>query len=113
MVIINKIVTADQANIETIRKNILDRAPNAIVVEAASPILVDGFEAIRGKEVLVIEDGPTLTHGGMPFGAGSIAAKKYGASKLIDPRPYAIGSIKSIYENYPHYVFSCFNCLSF
>ena len=102
VVIINKIETADQDKIERVRKNIRTHAPSAIVIEAASPIVVNEFETIRGKDVLVIEDGPTLTHGGMPYGAGSIAAKKYGAKNMVNPRPYAIGSIKSIYDNYPH-----------
>ena len=102
VVIINKIETATKENIETVRKNIISRKPQATVIEAASPITVDDLNAIQGKKVLVIEDGPTLTHGGMPYGAGSIAAKKSGAKELVDPRPYAKGSIKEIYHHYPH-----------
>ncbi|MHA1712790.1 MAG: cyclic 2,3-diphosphoglycerate synthase [Candidatus Ranarchaeia archaeon] len=101
-VIINKIETASPEAVEIVRKNIRSRRPEATVIEAASPIFVDGFEKIRGKDVLVIEDGPTLTHGGMPYGAGAIAAKKFGARSLVDPRPYAKGSIKEVFSLYPH-----------
>ena len=75
---------------------------NAVIVEAASPISVDeaDAEAIRGKRVLVVEDGPTLTHGGMSFGAGILAARKFGASEIIDPRPYAVGSISEAFQRY-------------
>ena len=76
--------------------------PNAIVIDAESPITVENPDAIKGKRVLVVEDGPTLTHGGMKFGAGYLAAKKYGAKEIIDPRPYAVGSIKETYKKYPH-----------
>jgi predicted GTPase len=75
--------------------------PNAIVVEGASPIFVDNPEAIRGKRVLVVEDGPTLTHGGMAYGAGYVAARRYGAAEIVDPRPFAVGSILETYKKYP------------
>ena len=75
--------------------------PGAIVVEAASPIFVDDPAAIKGKSVLVIEDGPTLTHGEMAYGAGVVAARRFGAAEIIDPRPYAVGSIAATYQKYP------------
>jgi predicted GTPase len=76
--------------------------PKATVLEAASPITADKPEIVRGKRVLVIEDGPTLTHGGMPYGAGTIFAEKFGASEIVDPKPYAVGSIKEAYKKYAH-----------
>ncbi|MFA4647117.1 cyclic 2,3-diphosphoglycerate synthase [Pyrococcus kukulkanii] len=102
VIIINKIDSAPPENIQKIRENIEKINPNAIVIEAASPIFVDKPELIKGKRVLVVEDGPTLTHGGMSFGAGYIAAKKYGAKEIVDPRPYAVGSIIDTYKKYPH-----------
>jgi len=102
VIVINKEETADREDIETVRKNIARWNPNAIVVDAASPIFVDDASIIRGKKVLVVEDGPTLTHGGMRYGAGYVAAKKFGARELIDPRPFAVGSIVSTYEKYSH-----------
>ncbi|AMM53838.1 cyclic 2,3-diphosphoglycerate synthase [Pyrococcus kukulkanii] len=102
VIIINKIDSAPPENIQKIRENIEKINPNAIVIEAASPIFVDKPELIKGKRVLVVEDGPTLTHGGMSFGAGYIAAKKYGAKEIVDPRPYAVGSIIETYKKYPH-----------
>jgi predicted GTPase len=75
--------------------------PNAIVIEAASPLFVDDPAAIRGKRVLVIEDGPTLTHGEMAYGAGYVAARRFGAAEIVDPRPFAVKSIKATYEKYP------------
>ena len=76
--------------------------PKAIVIEAASPLFVDDPEAIRGKRVLVIEDGPTLTHGEMAYGAGWVAARRFGAAEIVDPRPYAVGSIVATYKKYPN-----------
>lgn len=102
IVIINKADTATPENIETVRKNTRTVNPNAIIIEAASPITVDDPNAIRGKKVLVVEDGPTLTHGNMPYGAGVIVAKKLGASELVDPRPYAVGSIVAAFKKFPH-----------
>ena len=99
--VINKIDTANSENISQLRKNIFELSPKAILVEAASPIKVDNPEIIRGKRVLVIEDGPTLTHGEMQFGAGVVAAQKYGAREIIDPKPFAVGSIKDTYQKYP------------
>lgn len=101
VVVLNKIDTADYGNIRTVRGHIDAANPGAIVVEAASPLFVDNPESIRGKRVLVIEDGPTLTHGGMAYGAGYVAAQRFGAAEIIDPRPYAVASIKETYEKYP------------
>lgn len=100
--IINKVNTASLAQVELVRKNIERHAPNARIVLAESPVLVSNPEQIRGKRVLVVEDGPTLTHGEMPYGAGLIAAKTYGAAEVVDPRPYAKGTIREIYLLYPH-----------
>ncbi|NJE07879.1 GTPase [Thermococcus sp. M39] len=102
VIIINKIETAYPENVQKVRENIEKVNPNAIVIEAASPIFVDKPELIKGKRVLVVEDGPTLTHGGMKYGAGYVAAKKFGAKEIIDPRPYAVGSIVETYKKYPH-----------
>lgn len=102
VVIINKVDTADPQKVVQLKENIRRANPNASVLEAASPITADNSEAVRGKRVLVIEDGPTITHGGMPFGAGVVFAKKFGAAELVDPRPYAVGSIKEAYRKYPH-----------
>lgn len=102
IVVINKMDTADNAGIQTVRENIASTNPDAIVVDAASPINVDKPELIRDKKVLVVEDGPTLTHGGMKIGAGTVAAKKFGASELVDPRPFTVGKLKETFEIYPH-----------
>ncbi|HPB64599.1 MAG TPA: cyclic 2,3-diphosphoglycerate synthase [Mesotoga sp.] len=104
VVVINKEETASPEGIETVRKNIAKYNPDAIVVDGASPITIEGGKAseIKGKRVLVVEDGPTLTHGGMRYGAGWVAAKKFGAKEIVDPRPYAVGSIVATYEKYNH-----------
>ncbi len=102
VVVINKIDTADLKNVATVRQNIRAVNPRAIVVEAASPIFVDDPDAIIGKDVLVIEDGPTLTHGEMRYGAGVVAAQRFGAANMIDPRPYAVGTIAETYQKYPN-----------
>jgi predicted GTPase len=102
VVIINKVDTADPLKVKQVRENTKTVNPNATVLEAASPITAENPEAVRGKRVLVIEDGPTITHGGMPFGAGVVFAKKFGASELVDPRPFAVGSIREAYKKYPH-----------
>jgi len=102
VVIINKEETADKANIDTVRKHIMEVNPHATVIDAASPLFVDHPEKIRGKRVLAIEDGPTLTHGGMTYGAAVIAAMKYGAAELVDARDYAVGTIVDTYKKYPH-----------
>ena len=101
VIVINKMDTADKNDIKTVHKNISQINQNATVIHAASPIIVDNKEKIKNKAVLVIEDGPTLTHGNMMYGAGIIAAKKYGAKKLIDPRPFATGSLVEILKLYP------------
>lgn len=103
VVVINKVDTARAENIARVRENIRAANPKAVIVEAESPISInDGEgEAIRGKRVLAVEDGPTLTHGDMDFGAGVLAAKKFGASEIVDPRPYAVGSISETFRRYP------------
>ncbi len=101
IIVINKIDTADLDNILIVRENIRNHNPEAVVVDAASPVFVNQSEKIRGKRVLVIEDGPTLTHGEMKYGAGVMAAYKYGAAELIDPRPFAVGSIADTFVKYP------------
>lgn len=102
IVVINKIDSADKKDIELVRENIGKYNKNATIIEAASPISVENGDHIKGKRVLVIEDGPTLTHGGMKYGAGMVAAKKYGAKEIINAKPYAVGSIKETYEKYDH-----------
>ncbi|MGE5341111.1 MAG: cyclic 2,3-diphosphoglycerate synthase [Candidatus Omnitrophota bacterium] len=101
VIVINKIDTADLENILEVRDNIMNENKEAIVVDAASPIFVKNFEQIRGKRVLVIEDGPTLTHGEMEYGAGVMAAYRYGAAELVDPREFAVGTIAETYQKYP------------
>ena len=100
-VIINKIDTADKKGIETVKASIARCNPAALVIEAASPVTVEDPAAIRGKRVLVVEDGPTLTHGEMRYGAGVIAAQRFGAASIIDPRPFAVGSIAQTFRKYP------------
>ena len=100
-VILNKVDTADFDNILTVQQNIRAVNPHATMIQAASPIFVDDPGAIRGKKVLVVEDGPTLTHGEMAYGAGVVAARKFGAAEIIDPRPFAVRSIAATYEKYP------------
>ncbi len=99
--VINKVDTADPENVIKVRQNLRILNPKAIVIEAASPLFVDDPDAIRGKRVLVIEDGPTLTHGEMAYGAGYVAARRFGAAEIVDPRPFAVKSIKATYEKYP------------
>ncbi len=101
VIIINKIDTADIDDIATVRENIRIVNPEAIVVDAASPVSVDDEDVIYGKNVLVVEDGPTLTHGGMLYGAGVVAAEKYGAASLVDPRPWTVGKLSETFEKYP------------
>jgi len=102
VVVINKIDSADYNNILTVRESIAKVNPDAIVVDAASTISVENPELIRGKRVLVIEDGPTLTHGEMKIGAGIVAAKRFGAAEIIDPKPYAVGKLAETYQLYPN-----------
>ncbi|MBL1216934.1 MAG: GTPase [Planctomycetes bacterium] len=101
-IVINKMDTANDADVATLKQNIATANPNAVVIPADSPVSVDDPAAVKGKKVLVIEDGPTLTHGQMKFGAGHVAARNCGAAELIDPRPYAQGSIKATFEKYNH-----------
>ena len=101
VVVINKMDSAHAAGIQTVRESIAKVNPNAIVVDATSPIEVDNPEVIRGKRVLAIEDGPTLTHGEMKIGAGTIAARKFGAVGLVDPRPYIVGRLSETFDIYP------------
>lgn len=100
--IINKVDSAEPAWVEAVRESVIRNNPRAKIILANSPITVEQPESVKGKKVLVVEDGPTLTHGGMAYGAGSIAAKNLGAAELIDPRPYAVGSIRSTFEKYDH-----------
>jgi predicted GTPase len=102
VIIINKVDTADPEKVRRVKENIKMANPNAKVLDAASPVTSDKPELVRGKRVLVIEDGPTLTHGNMPYGAGTIMAKNSGASEIVDPKPYAVGSIKETYNKYTH-----------
>ena len=102
VVIINKVDTADPQKVAQVRENIKSVNPKAKILDAASPVSADNPELIRGKRVLVIEDGPTLTHGSMPYGAGTIMAQNAGAKEIIDPKPYAVGSIKEAYRKYSH-----------
>ena len=101
VVVINKVDTADLDAISRVRDNVRSVNPKAIMIEAASPITVSDPAAIRGQAVLVVEDGPTLTHGEMAYGAGVVAARRFGAAKIIDPRPYAVRTIADTYAKYP------------
>jgi len=101
VIVVNKVDSATRENIDLVRRNVRSINPRAAIIEAASPIVVDDPAVIRGKRVLVVEDGPTLTHGEMKYGAGTIAAKKFGAKELVDPRPYAVGSIAETFRKYP------------
>ena len=99
--IINKVDTADHEAVLTVHENLRELQPNAVIIEGASPLFVDDPAAIHGKRVLVVEDGPTLTHGEMAYGAGWVAARRFGAAEIVNPRPYAVGTIKATYEKYP------------
>ncbi len=101
VVVINKIDSADMDDINEVRANVRSVNPTAKIIEAASPIFVDNPELILNKNVLVVEDGPTLTHGEMTFGAGMVAAEKYGCADFVDPRPWAVGEIKDTFDKYP------------
>lgn len=100
VVVINKVDSATPAQLTEVRNSLYTVNPKAVVVEAASPVFVKSSDLIRGKRALVVEDGPTLTHGEMTYGAGYVAAMKYGAAEIVDPHPYAVGSIKATYEKY-------------
>lgn len=102
VLVINKVDTAQHHDVETVRNNIRLNNPGANVCEMACRVAVKDPELVRGKRVLVVEDGPTLTHGEMPYGAGVVAARQCGAAELVDPRPYAVGSIRGTYERYRH-----------
>jgi predicted GTPase len=99
--VINKVDTASPDDVILVRDNLHRLNPNAIIIEGASPLFVDDSDMIRGKRVLVVEDGPTLTHGGMKYGAGYVAARRFGAADIVDPRPFAVKSIAETYEKYP------------
>lgn len=102
VIVINKIDSADPDSIQEVRESISDVNPQAVVIDAASPLIVDDPSVITGKKVLVVEDGPTLTHGDMQYGAGVVAALKYGAADLVDPRPFTVKSITETYQKYPN-----------
>jgi predicted GTPase len=101
VVVINKIDSADLAGIDAVRQNVAQVNPDAIVVDAASMLDMDDPSVVKGKRVLVVEDGPTLTHGEMKIGAGVVAAQKFGAAGFVDPRPYTVGKLKETFETYP------------
>jgi predicted GTPase len=102
VLIINKADTASKDALDMLLASVAEFNPRAVVLQTASRISVEGGEKIKGKRVLVIEDGPTVTHGGMAYGAGALAARQYGAAEVVDPRPFAVGSLKIVFENYPH-----------
>jgi predicted GTPase len=102
VIIISKINTADGKNIDAVRRNIHEFNPRAQVIDASMTISLNPPEIVRGKRVVVVEDGPTLTHGGMGYGAGVIAANKFGAKEIIDPRPFAAGTLQETFASYPH-----------
>lgn len=101
VLVVNKVDTADPKNVEAVIATARKMNPKAIIIKAESPVTVEDPSAIKGKRVLVIEDGPTLTHGEMKFGAGIVAAQKFGAEKIVDPRPYVVGTIAETYKKYP------------
>ena len=102
VVLINKCGTSRPEDIETVISNTRSRNPGAVIIKADSPVSVAEPDLVRGRRVIVVEDGPTLTHGEMHTGAGTVAAQRFGAAEIIDPRPFAVGSIKAAYEKYPH-----------
>jgi len=102
VVVLNKVDTARPEDVETVRRNISRVNPNATILETASRVEMDRPELVRGARVLVIEDGPTVTHGEMPYGAGVVAARQGHAAQLVDPRPYLVGSLKTTFQAYPH-----------
>ena len=102
VVVVNKVDAANPGTVEKVVENVRKVNDRAVIIKARSEIRVDRPELIRGKRVLVVEDGPSVTHGGLPYGAGYVAALKYGAKEVVDPRPYAVGSIRKAYEEYEH-----------
>ena len=101
VVVVNKVDTAQPSDVEAVVAAVGAMVPDAIVIRAESPVTLEGEGSLAGQRVLVVEDGPTLTHGGMPFGAGTVAAHQAGAAEIVDPRPFAVGSIATTYEKYP------------
>lgn len=101
VIVFNKMDTAPAEGVEIIKKNVAEHNPEAIIVYANSPTTIEDESIIKGKKVLVVEDGPTCTHGGMKIGAGTVAAKKYGAAEIVDPRPFLVGSLKETFDKYP------------
>jgi predicted GTPase len=101
VVVVNKVDTADPADVEQVLAAVTRVVPDAVVIRAESPVTLEGEQSLAGQRVLVVEDGPTLTHGGMPFGAGTVAARAAGATEIVDPRPFAVGSIATTYAAYP------------
>jgi predicted GTPase len=101
VVVINKIDSAGREGVEAVRRSVRELNPGAVVIDAASPLIVDGAHEIRGRRVLAVEDGPTLTHGEMKYGAGVLAALRHGASEVVDPRPYAVGRVAETFASYP------------
>jgi len=101
VIIINKVATANPENVQQVRENVESINPRAVILDAASPISVDDPSILKGKRVLVVEDGPTLTHGGMKYGAATIAAKRAGVASLVDPRPFLVGELQDTFETYP------------
>jgi predicted GTPase len=99
--VINKVDTANPENVIKVRNHLYEHNPDAVVIEGASPVFVNDPGAIRGRRVLVIEDGPTLTHGEMAYGAGYVAARRFGAAEIVDPRRFAVGTIQDTYQKYP------------
>ena len=102
VVVINKVATARPEDVDTVEANVRRINPTARIIRASSPVTIEDPSAVKGKRVLVVEDGPTLTHGEMKYGAGHVAAREHGAAEIIDPRPYAVGSIKATFEKYTH-----------
>jgi predicted GTPase len=100
-VIINKIDSADREAIRQLRDNVRSVNPRAVLIEAASPVMAEGADILTGRRVLVVEDGPTVTHGEMTFGAGTVVARKFGAAEIVDPRPYAVGRLADTFTTYP------------
>lgn len=101
-VVINKVDTARPEDVLAVRNNVASVNPGALIIEAASPVFASDPGLVHGRRVLVVEDGPSVTHGDMPYGAGTVAARRWGAAEIVDPRPYAVGSIRETYEKYPH-----------
>jgi predicted GTPase len=99
-VVINTVTNATPEELAAVKANIKIMNPTAVIIEAESLVAIEGGGVVKGKKVLVVEDGPTLTHGDMSYGAAYVAAKKYGAKSIVDPRPYAIGTIKKVFENF-------------